>query len=132
MHGLEQYGKGNSYLMQKLTLAYLDCIGNVGGAKETVLGAHDAANDTRMTLQLFEALQTNDLTRDTPHWVSLFFRGIVRNKGKVFGSQEEATKLWTDMFYLSMKDRIAAMREHAGRGGFPALPKVWDLARYCK
>lgn len=132
MHGLEQYGKGNSYLMQKLTLAYLDCIGNVGGAKETVLGAHDAANDTRMTLQLFEALQTNDLTRDTPHWVSLFFRGIVRNKGKVFGSQEEATKLWTDMFYLPMKDRIDAMRKHAGKGGFPALPKVWDLARYCK
>lgn len=132
MHGPEYYGKGNQYLMQKLTLAYLDCIGNVGGAKETVLGAHDASNDTRMTLQLFEALQTKDLTRNTPHWVSLFFRDIVRNKDKAFGSQEKATELWTSMFYQDSKSRLQSMREHSGKGGFPALPKVWDLAQFCK
>ena len=132
MHGPEFYGKGNSYLMQKLTLAYLECIGNVKGAKETVLGAHDAANDTRMTLQVFNALQTDDLVRDTPHWISLFFRGIVRNKDKAFGSQEEAAKKWADMFYQPMSERIESMKACAGKGGFPAMPKVWNLSRYCK
>lgn len=132
MHGPEFYGKGNQYLMQKLTLAYLDCIGNADGAKETVLGAHDAANDTRMTLQLFDALQTRDLVRGTPHWISLFFRDIVRNKDKAFGSQEKATALWTSMFYQSSKDRLQSMREHAGKGGFPSLPSVFDLQAYCK
>ena len=132
MHGFAFCGNGNKYLMQKLTLAYLDCIGNREGAKETVLGAHDALNDTRMTLELFYALQTNDLVRDTPHWISLFLREVVRNKNHAFGTQEEATKIWTDMFYLPPAKRIDAIKEAAGKNGFGTTPKTWNLAPFCK
>jgi len=132
MKGPMSFGKGNEYLMQKLSLAYIDSIGVTNSAKKTVLGAHDALNDTRMTLEVFYALQTDNLVRKTPHWVSLFFRPIIRNKGKVFGDQEKATRTWADMFYQDSKSRLEAMRKKAGTDCWPNLPKVWDLAQYCK